>query len=88
MITATDAPLLPIFVWEPGILTGARSSANRNWFLRESLAELAASLRARGSTLVELQGPAHRAIPALIRLLRHRFGGEAPIDLFVTRDRR
>ena len=35
--------LLPIFIWEPGLVAGPRASANRTWFLRESLSELGAS---------------------------------------------
>ena len=82
---AAGAPMLPIFVWEPGILAGPRASANRNWFLRESLAEFATSLRELGTELVELQGPSSRAIPALIEALRRTCGASA-IDVFATRD--
>jgi deoxyribodipyrimidine photo-lyase len=79
------APLLPIFIWEPGLIAGPRASANRTWFLRESLLELGASLRAIGSDLVELQGPAASALPRLISELRAA-GGVGEIDLFITRD--
>ena len=79
------APLLPIFIWEPGLIAGPRASANRTWFLRESLSELGASLRAIGSDLVELQGPATSALPRLISELRAA-GGVGEIDLFMTRD--
>ena len=79
------APLLPIFIWEPGLIAGPRASANRTWFLRESLLELGASLRAIGSDLVELQGPAASALPRLISELRAA-GGVGEIDLFMTRD--
>ena len=79
------APLLPIFIWEPGLIAGPRASANRTWFLRESLLELGASLRAIGSDLVELQGPAASALPRLIGELRAA-GGVGEIDLFMTRD--
>ena len=82
---ASGASLLPIFIWEPGILAGPRASANRNWFLRESLTELAASLRGHGSELIELQGPSSRALPALIEALR-RDHGAAAIDVYATRD--
>lgn len=80
-----SAPLLPIFIWEPALFAGPRSSANRTWFLRESLKELAASLRALGSDLIELQGPATVALPQLIGALRDA-GGTGEIDLFITRD--
>ncbi len=79
------APLLPIFVWEPGLITGKLSSANRTWFLRESVTELATSLRALGSDLIELQGPAATALPRLISELRAA-GGTGDIALFMTRD--
>lgn len=79
------APLLPIFIWEPGLIAGPRASANRTWFLRESLLELGASLRALGSDLVELQGPAPSALPQLIAELRAT-GSTGEIDLFMTRD--
>ncbi|MFM8915374.1 MAG: deoxyribodipyrimidine photo-lyase, partial [Candidatus Limnocylindrus sp.] len=79
------APLLPIFVWEPGLVAGPRASANRTWFLRESVKELAASLRALGSDLIELQGPAATAPPPLIGELRAA-GGVGDIELFRTRD--
>jgi deoxyribodipyrimidine photo-lyase len=79
------APLLPIFVWEPGLVAGPRSSTNRTWFLRESVKELAANLRALGSDLLELQGPAATALPKLIGELRAA-GSDGDIDLFVTRD--
>ena len=48
LVAAVDAvrtgggALLPIFIWEPGLYSGARSSGNRTWFVRESLAELRA----------------------------------------------
>ncbi|NBS67071.1 MAG: hypothetical protein EBT33_22530, partial [Betaproteobacteria bacterium] len=79
------APLLPIFVWEPGLVAGPRASANRTWFLRGSVTELATSLRALGSDLIELQGPAATALPRLIGELR-AVGGVGDIDLFMTRD--
>ena len=77
--------LLPIFIWEPGLVAGPRASANRTWFLRESVTELATSLRALGSNLIELQGPAATALPQLIGELRAA-GGVGDIDLFMTRD--
>ena len=79
------ASLLPLFIWEPGLVAGPRASANRTWYLRQSLAELGASLRALGSDLIELQGPAASALPQLIAELRAA-GGVGDIDLFMTRD--
>ena len=69
LVAAVDAAragggaLLPIFIWEPGLYSGARSSGNRTWFVRESLAELRSELQSRGSTLLELRGPALVALP-------------------------
>ena len=83
---ATGSPLLPIFVWEPGLVHGARSSANRTWFLRESIAELSAALTERGSGLIELEGPATSALPTLVAQLRGAGNATAPISLFITRD--
>ena len=57
---ASGAPLLPIFVWEPGIIAGPRACANRNWFLRESLAEFAP-----GTGPVMLPVGTHRASTAI-----------------------
>jgi len=79
------APLLPIFIWEPGLIAGPRASANRTWFLRESVTELATNLRALGSDLIELQGPAASALPPIISQIRAA-GGIGDIDLFMTRD--
>lgn len=78
--------LLPIFIWESDLIRGPRSSTNRTWFLRESLAELTGELAARGSTLLELQGPATTAFPALVTELRAAGIGTGSIDAFITRD--
>ena len=75
LVAAVDAArtgggaLLPIFIWEPGLYSGARSSGNRTWFVRESLAELRSELQSRGSTLLELRGPALVALPRLVEEL-------------------
>ena len=78
--------LLPIFIWEPGVMAGRRASGNRTWFLRESVRELTRELEARGSTLMELQGPAASALPALIEHLTTNGVTPAEISLFFTRD--
>ncbi len=83
---AAGGKLLPIFIWEPGVMAGRRASGNRTWFLRESLRELSRELEARGSTLVELQGPATSALPALIEHLTTNGIAPAKISLFFTRD--
>jgi len=78
--------LLPIFIWEPGLTAGRRASANRTWYLRESLAELSRELTSRGSTLLELEGPATSTLPALISALRSVAQPSGEIALFATRD--
>jgi len=83
---AVGGKLLPIFIWEPGVMAGRRASSNRTWFLRESLRELSRELEARGSTLMELQGPASSALPALIEHLTTNGVTPAEISLFFTRD--
>ena len=83
---ASGGKLLPIFIWEPGVMAGHRASGNRTWYLRESLRELSQELEARGSTLMELQGPATSALPALIEHLTTNGVAPAKISLFFTRD--
>ena len=83
---AVGGKLLPIFIWEPGVMAGRRASGNRTWFLRESLRELSRELEARGSTLMELHGPATSALPALIEHLAISGVVPADISLFFTRD--
>ncbi|MGD9935270.1 MAG: deoxyribodipyrimidine photo-lyase [Dehalococcoidia bacterium] len=43
--------VLAVFVFDPALMCGSWSSANRNWFLVESIRALDESLRARGSRL-------------------------------------
>lgn len=83
---ASGGKLLPIFIWEPGVMAGRRASGNRTWYLRESLRELSQELEARGSTLMELQGPATSALPALFEHLTTNGVAPAKISLFFTRD--
>ncbi len=83
---ASGGTLLPIFIWEPGVMAGRRASGNRTWFLRESLREHSLELEARGSTLMELQGPATSALPALIEHLATNGVAPDKISLFFTRD--
>jgi len=82
----THGRLLPIFIWEPGVFAGRRASANRTWFLRESLRELSRELEARGSTLLEVQGPGSSALPALVDHLTTSGTAASEIALFFTRD--
>jgi deoxyribodipyrimidine photo-lyase len=62
--------LLPLFIWERRLYAGPRSSANRSWYLRESLTELAGALAARGSRLLELEGEPDVVLADLVATLR------------------
>jgi deoxyribodipyrimidine photo-lyase len=57
--------VVPVYVLDPRLLGGPRSSANRTWFLLESLRELAAGLAARGAPLVVRTGRPEDVIPAV-----------------------
>ncbi|MCU0505796.1 MAG: DNA photolyase family protein [Chloroflexi bacterium] len=57
--------VVPVFVLDPRLVGGPRSSANRTWFLLESLREVAAGLAARGAPLVVRTGHPEDVIPAL-----------------------
>jgi deoxyribodipyrimidine photo-lyase len=58
--------IVPVFVLDPRLLDGGRfPSANRAWFLLESLRELRAALRDRGGELVVREGTPERVLPAL-----------------------
>jgi deoxyribodipyrimidine photo-lyase len=73
------ARVVPVFVLDPRLLDGPRSSANRTWFLLESLRELAGELAARGAPLIVRSGRPEDVIPAL--------AAEAGAsEVFATRD--
>lgn len=55
--------VIPIFCWDNHILSRPDTGAPRVWFLRESLLELAESVRSRGGSLVILQGKPEDEIP-------------------------
>jgi len=77
-LEAADA-VVPVYVLDPRLLDGPRSSANRTWFLLGSLRELATDLAARGAPLVVRSGRPELVIPAL--------AAEAGADdVFATRD--
>ena len=57
--------VVPAYVLDPRLLEGPRASANRNWYLLHTLAELAESLAARGAPLVVRTGRPEEAIPQL-----------------------
>ena len=57
---------MPVFVLDPRLLDGGRfPSANRAWFLLESLRELRAALRERGGELFVREGTPERVLLAL-----------------------
>ena len=58
--------LQPVFVLDPWFLCPDRVGANRLRFLLESLDDLDANLRARGSSLLILHGDPTRVIPAAL----------------------
>src|SRR4051812_47415992 len=58
--------VVPVFVLDPRLLAAGRfPSANRAWFLLESLRELRAALRDRGGELVVRAGRPERVLPEL-----------------------
>jgi cryptochrome len=59
--------LFPVFVIDPWFANPARVCANRYGFLLETLSDLDASLRARGSRLFVVRGRAEEVIPRLAR---------------------
>jgi deoxyribodipyrimidine photo-lyase len=68
-----------LFVLDDRLLEGRSASGNRNWFLAESLRELAASIEARGGMLVVRRGRPEAVVPELAR----QFGASA---VHVSRD--
>lgn len=55
-----------LFVFDERLLAGSRASPNRNWFLRESLRELRASVRALGGELFVRHGRAESVVPEFV----------------------
>ena len=56
-----------LFVLDDRLLTGRRSSPNRNWYLRACLEVLREGLRARGGELVIRRGTPEKVVPAFAR---------------------
>lgn len=77
-LAAADA-VVPVLVLDEALLAGRWPSANRAWFMRESVAALAASLAERGAALRVLRGRPAQVIPAFAR-------EAGASDVFVTRD--
>ena len=65
-MAAADARwVIPLFVLDERLMTGSTSAPARTWFLLRSLAELDASLRARGSGLLVRTGRPEDVVPRL-----------------------
>jgi deoxyribodipyrimidine photo-lyase len=59
--------VVPLFVVDPTLLGGRFASANRTWFMLESVRALRDSLRARGSDLVVRTGDPRAVVPGFAR---------------------
>jgi deoxyribodipyrimidine photo-lyase len=59
--------VVPVFCFDPRLLTGRNASAPRTRFMLESLADLDGSLRDRGARLVIRNGPVERELVALAK---------------------
>ncbi len=71
--------VIPLFVFDERLLEGRFASANRTWFMRESVASLAADLASRGAALRVMRGRPADIVPALAR-------ETGAGHVFVTRD--
>src|ERR1700750_1913276 len=85
-----SGPFVAVFCLDDRLLHGRHASGPRTQFLLESLSDLAASLRERGSGLVVRRGPPERELVALARQTGasevHCTGDVGPFA--VRRDRR
>jgi deoxyribodipyrimidine photo-lyase len=77
-IEAADA-VVPVFVFDETLLAGRFASANRTWFMRESVAQLSGALAVRGAALRVVTGRPAEVLPALAR-------ETGAAQVFVTRD--
>jgi len=87
---ALRGPVVPLYLFEPSLLRSPEWDASHSRYIAESLSELDASLRRRGSALVTLRREAVEALEDLWR--RTRFEGlwsheETGNDLTFRRDR-
>jgi deoxyribodipyrimidine photo-lyase len=71
--------VIPVFVFDEPLLVGRVPSANRAWFMRESVAALSESLAERGGGLRIVSGRPADVVPAIARELGAR-------EVYVTRD--
>jgi deoxyribodipyrimidine photo-lyase len=59
--------VVPLFVVDPTLLGGRFASANRTWFMLESVRALREALRGRGSDLVVRTGDPRDVVPGIAR---------------------
>jgi deoxyribodipyrimidine photo-lyase len=71
--------VIPVFVFDEALLHGRWPAPNRVWFMRESVAELAAALEQRGAGLRVLAGRPAEVLPALVQ-------ATGATSLFIARD--
>ena len=71
--------VIPVFVFDEALLHGRWPSANRIWFMRESVAALSVALAERGAGLRILRGRPADVLPALARETGAR-------SVYLTRD--
>ncbi len=64
---AAEGPVAPVFVWSPEDDGAWAPGAASRWWLHRSLRALDEDLRARGSSLTLVAGPAARELPRLAR---------------------
>jgi deoxyribodipyrimidine photo-lyase len=77
-IEAADV-VIPLFVFDEPLLAGRFASANRTWFMRESVASLSAALAERGAGMRIASGRPVDVVPALAR-------ETGATQVFVSRD--
>src|SRR5689334_2055621 len=71
--------VVPLFVFDEPLLVGRWPSANRAWFMRESVAALSEALGERGAALRNASGRPAEIVPAIAREV-------GATQVFVTRD--
>ncbi len=71
--------VVPLFVVDPGLIGGRFASANRTWFMLETVRALRSDLRARGGDLVVRMGDPRAVVPTVAREVDAS-------DVFVSRD--
>ena len=67
MAVASARSVIPLYVLDERLLEDSTSAPARTWFVLRSLAELDASLRARGSGLLLRTGRPEEVVPRLAR---------------------